>query len=96
MDLDLIVKGGRIATAADVFEADIGVKDGTVVRIGRDLTGAARVVDATGRWVLPGGIDSHVHMAQPSGEGVTMADGFASGTRSALFGGNTTVMPFCL
>lgn len=96
MELDLIVKGGTVATAADVFNADVGVKDGVIVRIGRDLGEAARVVDATGRWVLPGGIDSHVHVAQPSGEGVTMADGFDSGTRSALFGGNTTVMPFCL
>jgi dihydropyrimidinase len=44
----------------------------------------------------PGGIDSHVHLAQPSGDGIVMADGFESGTRSALFGGNTTVLPFCL
>jgi dihydropyrimidinase len=96
MALDLIVKGGTVATASDVFRADVGVKGGVIVQIGRDLDGAAQVVDATGKWVLPGGIDSHVHVAQPSGEGVSMADGFASGTRSALFGGNTTVMPFCL
>jgi dihydropyrimidinase len=51
------------------------------------MTGAARVVDATGRFVLPGGIDSHVHLSQPSGEGVVMADDFASGTRSTLHGG---------
>ncbi len=45
---------------------------------------------------MPGGIDSHVHLAQPSGEGIVMADDFASGTRSALAGGNTTVIPFAL
>ena len=45
---------------------------------------------------LPGGIDSHVHLAQPSGDGIVMADDFASGTLSAAFGGNTTVMPFCM
>jgi dihydropyrimidinase len=54
------------------------------------------VIDATGKLVLPGGIDSHVHFAQPSGPDIVMADDFASGTRSAAFGGNTTVMPFCL
>jgi dihydropyrimidinase len=54
------------------------------------------VIDATGKLVLPGGIDSHVHFAQPSGPDIEMADDFASGTRSAAFGGNTTVLPFCL
>src|SRR5690606_38582459 len=53
-------------------------------------------IDATGRLVLPGGIDSHVHIAQPSGSGIVMADDFESGTRSAAFGGNTLVMPFCI
>lgn len=46
--------------------------------------------------MLPGGIDSHVHFAQPSGAGIVMADDFESGTRSAAFGGNTLVMPFCM
>ena len=46
--------------------------------------------------MLPGGIDSHVHLAQPSGPDIIMADDFESGTRSAAFGGNTTVLPFCL
>ena len=45
---------------------------------------------------MPGGIDSHVHLAQPSGDGIVMADDFASGTLSAAFGGNTTVLPFCM
>jgi dihydropyrimidinase len=57
---------------------------------------AAETIDATGRIVLPGGIDSHVHLAQPSGRGIVMADDFESGTRSAAFGGNTLVMPFCI
>lgn len=96
MAFDTIVKGGTIATAADVFAADIAVRDGVIVQIGRDLGEAARVIDATGRLVLPGGIDSHVHIAQPSGEGIVMADDFESGTRSAIFGGNTTLLPFCL
>ncbi len=64
--------------------------------LGQDLGSAATIIDATDRLVLPGGIDSHVHFAQPSGDGIVMADGFATGTRSAAFGGNTTVLPFCL
>lgn len=93
---DLLIRGGTVATASDVFQADVAVKDGVIVQIGRDLGEAKETVDATGRYVLPGGIDSHVHLSQPSGEGIVMADDFESGTRSALYGGNTTVMPFCL
>ncbi|KAA9008790.1 dihydropyrimidinase [Histidinibacterium aquaticum] len=96
MAYDLVIANGTVATAADVFEADIGISDGRVVQIGGDMGGATRVIDATGRYVLPGGIDSHVHIAQPSGPGIVMADDFDSATRSAAFGGNTTVMPFCL
>lgn len=96
MTYDLIIKGAEIATASDVFRADIGVKDGKIATLGRDLEGGAEVIDAAGLYAVPGGIDSHVHIAQPSGPGVVMADDFDSATRSAAFGGNTTVMPFCL
>ncbi|WP_370194449.1 MULTISPECIES: dihydropyrimidinase [Aurantimonas] len=96
MPYDLVIQNGTIATASDVFQADIGIRDGVIVQIGRDLGEALETIDATGRYVLPGGIDSHVHIAQPSGEGIVMADDFESGTRSALFGGNTTILPFCL
>lgn len=93
---DLIIKNGRVATASDVFLSDVAIRDGRIAQLGLGLKGALEEIDATGKYVLPGGIDSHVHLAQPSGEGIVMADGFESGTRSALFGGNTTVMPFCL
>lgn len=96
MSLDLIISGGTVATSSDVFSCDIGVRDGRIVALGHDLGTATRTIDATGRLVLPGGIDSHVHIAQPSGEGIVMADDFDSGTLSAAFGGNTTVMPFCV
>ncbi|MFG1465012.1 dihydropyrimidinase [Xanthobacter sp. DSM 24535] len=92
---DLVIRNGRIATAADVFTCDIGIKDGRIAALATGLD-AAQVIDATGKWVLPGGIDSHVHLSQPSGEGIVMADDFASGTRSAALGGNTTILPFCL
>ncbi|MGV1836119.1 dihydropyrimidinase [Rhizobium rhizogenes] len=95
-DFDLIIQNGTVATASDVFNADIGIRNGKIVQIGESLSGAERIIDASGKYVLPGGIDSHVHISQPSGDGIVMADDFASGTLSAVFGGNTTLMPFCL
>jgi dihydropyrimidinase len=93
---DLIIKGGTVATASDTFKADVGILGGRVAVLGDNIGTAKQVIDATDRLVLPGGIDSHVHIAQPSGPGIVMADDFESGTRSAAFGGNTLVMPFCL
>ncbi|MBM7326181.1 dihydropyrimidinase [Agrobacterium pusense] len=93
---DTIIKGGRVATASDVFTCDIAIRDGKIAALGTDLGEARDVIDAGGRWVLPGGIDSHVHISQPSGEGIVMADDFESATRSAAMGGNTTILPFCL
>lgn len=95
-DYDLIIRGGTVVTAADTSRCDVGVRDGKIAALGLDLGAAEQVIDATGRLVLPGGIDSHVHFSQPSGLGVTMADDFTSGTRAAICGGNTTVLPFCL
>ncbi len=96
MAYDTIIRGGTIATASDTFTADIGITGGKVVALATGLEGAKEVIDATGKYVLPGGIDSHVHISQPSGPGIVMADDFESCTRSAAFGGNTTVLPFCL
>lgn len=93
---DLVVRGGTVVTAEGIVTADVAIADGVIVSIG-DAHGSAReTIAAQGLYVLPGGIDSHVHLAQPSGPGILMADDFESGTRSALFGGNTTVLPFCL
>lgn len=93
---DTIIRGGRISTAADTFTCDIGISDGRIAALGNDLGAATEIIDAAGKWVLPGGIDSHVHISQPSGEGIVMADDFESATRSAVIGGNTTVLPFCM
>lgn len=96
MNFDTIIRGGTVVTAADIFTADIGVAGGRVAALGADLGSAAEVIDATGLLVMPGGIDSHVHLDQPAGVGIVPADGFETGTRSAAVGGNTTIMPFCL
>lgn len=92
---DLVITGGTVVTAADSFRADIGVRGGRIAALGEGLTGTERI-DATGLLVLPGGIDAHVHLDQPTSDGTVMADDFASGTRSAAAGGNTMVLPFAM
>ena len=91
---DLVVRGGTVATAADVFRADIGVREGRIAALGEELPAGREEIDASGRLVLPGGVDAHCHLDQPTGDGSVMADDFLSGTRSAACGGTTTVMPF--
>lgn len=96
MTFDTIIRGGTVATASDTFSCDVGIAGGRIAALGSDLGTAPEIVDANGLLVLPGGIDSHVHIAQPSGPGIVMADDFASATRSAAFGGNTMVLPFAM
>src|SRR5436190_24217233 len=96
MIFDTIIRGGTIATASDTFACDVGIAGGKITALGQDLGAAADIVDARGKLVLPGGIDSHVHIAQPSGPGIIMADDFASATKAAAFGGNTMVLPFAM
>ena len=96
MSYDTIIRGGTVATASDTFSCDVGITGGRIAALGANLGAAKEVVDATGKLVLPGGIDSHVHLSQPSGPGIVMADDFASGTRAAAFGGNTMVLPFAM
>ena len=92
--MDLIIKNGTIVTAKESFIADIAVKDGKIALIGTDLSmEAAKVVDATGKLVLPGAIDAHTHLAMPFG-GTVSADGYLSGTRAAACGGVTTVFDY--
>jgi dihydropyrimidinase len=101
MSFDLIIQGGTIATASDVVRADVGVTDGRIVAVAERLTGGAKVIDAGGRLVLPGGVDAHCHLDQPqapgmASKGAVMADGFRTGSISAAFGGTTTIIPFCV
>jgi len=93
-EFDLVIRGGRVATASETFDADIGVRGGRIAALGSGLGRGAREIDAAGRWVLPGGIDSHCHIAQLSSSGVMTADDFATGSTSAACGGTTTIIPF--
>ncbi|WP_407050023.1 dihydropyrimidinase [Methyloraptor flagellatus] len=95
-DYDLVIRGGTVVTAADTVRADVGIRAGKIVAVADKIEGGAKVIDASGLLVMPGGIDSHVHLAQPAFGGPKMADGFETGTRSAIAGGNTTVLPFAL
>ncbi len=93
-DLDLAIRGGTVVTASDSVRCDIGIRDGRVVTLAASITGAAREIEADGLLVMPGGVDAHCHLAQPTYGGVACADDFETGTRSALAGGTTTVLSF--
>ena len=93
-DFDLVIRNGTVATAADTTVCDVGITDGVIAALGRGLSAGAREIDAAGRLVLPGAIDSHCHIEQRSSAGVVCADDFYSATVSAAFGGTTTVVPF--
>src|SRR5580704_4372184 len=91
---DLVLRGGTVATSSAVFPADVAIDGETIAAVGRDLPPGAKEIDARGKLVLPGGIDSHCHIEQLSAAGVINADTFESATASAAFGGTTTVIPF--
>ena len=92
--MDLLMKGGTIVTATGKFCADVAVKEGKIVAIGKDLdVPAKKIVDVTGKLVLPGALDAHTHMAMPFG-GTVSADSYLSGTRAAVCGGVTTIFDY--
>ncbi len=70
MDFDLVIQSGTIITASQTVQADIGVKDGKIAALGSHLTGRENVT-AAGMWVIPGGVDPHVHLDMPTPTTVT-------------------------
>jgi dihydropyrimidinase len=93
-DYDIIIKNGTVVTAADRTACDVGIQGEKVVALGNLDGSADRVIDATGKLVLPGGVEGHCHIEQLSSFGVMSADDFYSATVSAVHGGTTTVIPF--
>ncbi|GAB2568235.1 dihydropyrimidinase [Spirosoma areae] len=94
--MSILIKNGRIITAADDYIADIFVDGETINAIGNDLSMQAdTVIDASGKLVFPGGIDPHVHLDMPF-MGTFSSDTHETGTRAALHGGTTTVIDFVL
>lgn len=95
-DMSLLITHGTIVTASDRFSGDVFVEGEKVTTIGTSLAMAAdRVIDASGKLVLPGGIDVHTHLDMPFG-GTVSADDFESGTIAAAFGGTTTIVDFAI
>ena len=92
-DYDLVIAGGTVVTPADMFQADIGVKDGRIAALGAELRGD-RTIDAQGLLVMPGGVDSHCHIEQLQPQGGADEETFVTGSTSALAGGTTTVITF--
>ncbi|MBV9581510.1 MAG: amidohydrolase family protein [Chloroflexi bacterium] len=92
--LNLVLRGGMLCTVDQRAVADIGIQDGAIVQIGGDMQ-ADREIDVTGKLLLPGGVDAHVHLSQPPGrdgeDGPHWVDDFTSGSAAALAGGITTV-----
>lgn len=93
-EFDLVVRGGEVATGFGTTRCDIGVKDGRIVALGEKLADGARVVDAGGMLVLPGGVDSHCHIEEPSPFGAVHEDSFVTASSSAFVGGTTSVVCF--
>ncbi|ATF13930.1 dihydropyrimidinase [Brevibacillus brevis X23] len=90
------IRNGTVVTASDTYQADILIEGEKVVAIGSNLDGKdADVIDATGYYVFPGGIDPHTHLDMPFGGTVT-SDNFYTGTKAAAFGGTTSIIDFCL
>jgi dihydropyrimidinase len=92
--MSTVIKNGTIVTADLTYKADIKIEGETIVEIGPNLSGDT-VLDASGCYVMPGGIDPHVHLEMPF-MGTYSSDDFESGTRAALAGGTTMVVDFCL
>src|SRR4051794_23157873 len=94
-----LIKNGTIVTAVDQYTGDVLVEGEKIAVIGTSLDIPAanvdKVIDAAGKYVLPGGIDVHTHMDMPFG-GATSADDFETGTRAAAFGGTTTIVDFAI
>ena len=94
-----LIANGTIVTADGSYQADVLVDGETIAQIGADLAAAGvtadETIDATGKYVIPGGIDAHTHMELPFG-GTFAKDTFETGTRAAAFGGTTSIVDFAV
>ncbi|WP_170606251.1 dihydropyrimidinase [Ruegeria arenilitoris] len=92
--VDLVIHDGRVVTPEGIVEGDLAITDGRIVSIGTSVTKTKRRIFASGKWVMPGGVDPHAHIEQMSGMGLWNADTFETATKSAAMGGTTSVISF--
>lgn len=94
---DLLIKNGKIVTSGDCYVADIGIKNGKIKDISDEiaLDKAKKVFDASGKVVIPGGIDVHTHLDMPFG-GTYSSDNFETGTKAAAIGGTTSIIDYAV
>ena len=92
-----LIRGGTVVTATDQYRGDVLIEDEKIAAVGTSFEGVAadEVIDASGKLVIPGGIDVHTHLDMPFG-GTTSADDFESGTIAAAHGGTTSVVDFAI
>ncbi|QEV21177.1 dihydropyrimidinase [Streptomyces alboniger] len=101
MSTRTLIRGGLVVTAAEETHADVLIEDGRIAALAASGSAAAgawsaeRVIDATDRYVIPGGVDAHTHMEFPFG-GTFSSDTFETGTRAAAWGGTTTIVDFAV
>lgn len=91
---DVVIRGGTVVTATDTMDADVGIRGESIVAIGQQLDQGRREIDARGKLVMPGGVDTHSHIEQLAASGLMNADTFESATGSAALGGTTSVISF--
>ena len=94
--MSILIKNGRIITAVDDYMGDVFIENETITHIGKSLDMEAdEILDASGKYLFPGGLDPHTHLDMPFG-GTVSADDFETGTRAAAHGGTTTLIDFAI
>ncbi|WP_299622637.1 dihydropyrimidinase [uncultured Tateyamaria sp.] len=93
-EIDLVIRGGEVVTPSGIVSGDVGITAGRIVSVGTPVHDASSVIEAKGKWIMPGGVDTHAHIEQMSGMGQWNADTFETATRSAAMGGTTSVISF--
>ncbi len=93
-NVELAIRGGMVVTADGMRRADVGIAGGRVVALAEAITGAARVIEADGLWVMPGGVDTHCHIEEPNAAGGLSEESFITASRAAFAGGTTSTVSF--
>lgn len=93
-EIDLVIRNGRVVTPQGIIEGDVAIAGHAIASVGTPVSGARAELCAKGKWVMPGGVDTHAHIEQMSGMGQWNADTFETATKSAAMGGTTSVISF--